>query len=271
MFGDTAAPAKVDLIAAARRIANGDAATSGTAAGNTADGQARGEQSQDPQGNQAGTRGNETSDQQLVDRLNALNPQLKTKLTVTWVDESDPRVVQLEKTEGGRAVGGHNGSSIILVRGRANRQTLLHEIRHMIDMLLGGYELRKWLKSDADLMKRVVAYLKGERTAGRLDSGSRMTDVEETTQSLLDAYYRNKGGLRAEFPDIVQFLEQMGADKYASIMQEVGAGETAQQGEWLTFPPDTDTLGIPPGGNAAAQGRSSRCAAPVPARPWHQP
>lgn len=245
MFGDTAAPAKVDLIAAARRIANGDTATGGAAAGNTADGQARGEQSQDPQGHQAGARGNETSDQQLVDQLNTLNPQLKTKLTVTWVDESDPRVAQLEKTEGGKAVGGHNGSSIILVRGRANRQTLLHEIRHMIDMLLGGYELRKWLKSDAELMKRVVSYLKGERAAGRLDSGSRMTDVEETAQSLLDAYYRNKEGLRAEFPDIVQFLEQMGADKYASIMQEVGVGETAQQGEWLTFPPDTGTLGIP--------------------------
>lgn len=62
MFGDTAAPAKVDLIAAARRIANGDTTTGGAAAGNTADGQARGEQSEDPQGNQAGARGNETSE-----------------------------------------------------------------------------------------------------------------------------------------------------------------------------------------------------------------
>lgn len=62
MFGDTAAPAKVDLIAAARRMANGDTATGGPAAGNTADGQARGEQSQDPQGHQAGARGNETSE-----------------------------------------------------------------------------------------------------------------------------------------------------------------------------------------------------------------
>ncbi len=229
MLGDTVAPAKRDLIAAARRIANGDTATDSPAAGDTAAPQESGQQSANPQGNQAGARGNETSDQQLVDQLNTLNPQLKTKLTVTWVDESDPRVAQLERTEGGTAVGGHNGSSIILVRGRADRQTLLHEIRHMIDMLLGGYELRKWLKSDAELMKRVVSYLKGERAAGRLDSGSRMTDVEETTQSLLDAYYRNKEGLRSEFPDIVQFLEQMGADKYASIMQEVGAGKTAPE------------------------------------------
>ena len=62
MFGDTAAPAKVDLIAAARRIANGDTTTGGAAAGNTADGQAGGKQSENPQGNQAGARGNETSE-----------------------------------------------------------------------------------------------------------------------------------------------------------------------------------------------------------------
>jgi N12 class adenine-specific DNA methylase len=63
MFGDTAAPAKVDLIAAARRLANGEpTATSGAAAGNTADGQAGGKQSENPKGDQAGARGNETSE-----------------------------------------------------------------------------------------------------------------------------------------------------------------------------------------------------------------
>lgn len=63
MFGESAAPAKRDLIAAARRIANGEStATGGADAGNTAVGQEVGKQSENPQGDQAGARGNETSE-----------------------------------------------------------------------------------------------------------------------------------------------------------------------------------------------------------------
>ena len=52
MLGDTVAPAKRDLIAAARRIANGDTATDSPAAGDTAAPQESGQQSANPQGNQ---------------------------------------------------------------------------------------------------------------------------------------------------------------------------------------------------------------------------
>lgn len=272
LLGDTVAPSKRDIINVASEKDNaetqavsptaGDSGKQGANQGankgaeNIGDkgaGRPAGEKPASTPGYRGGAQEGEGDGQRLIAEIQRLNPQLKANLSVEWVDEDDPRVIQLEKTEGGKAKGGHNGSRIIMVRGRADIQTLLHEIRHMIDMLLGGYELRKWLASDSDLMGRMVDYLKKERSAGRIDEGSRMTDAEETAQSVLDAYYRNKEGLRAEFPDVVGFLEQMGADKYAGLMQngndaaavDANQGQKTEQGEWVAFPAETGTLGIP--------------------------
>jgi hypothetical protein len=170
---------------------------------------------------------NQEDGQELSDELNRLNPQLRNKLTVKWVDAGDDSTQNHNGGESGEFMGGHNGSTITLVRGKADKNTLLHELRHMVDMLLGGYELRKWLKEDGDLFGRMVSYLKAEREAGRIDKHSRMTDAEETAQSVLDAYYRNKEVLRADFPDVVAFLEQMGADKYAHIFIDKNQGGAA--------------------------------------------
>lgn len=266
LLGEAVAPTKREIINVASEQDNAETQTDraaagetgGTAAGqaasqaagNATPGQETGGQRASQEGDRRGAQGNEG--QELADELNRLNPQLKQKLTVEWVDENDPRTKNHNGGAGGTLHGGHNGSSIILVRGKADFQALLHELRHMVDMLLGGYELRKWLRDDKALFDRVVAYLRKEREAGRIDKYSRMTDAEETAQSVLDAYYRDKERLRSEFPDLVTFLEQMGADKYAHLFDESIGGqgatvnaENGEKTEWVAFPPETGTLGIP--------------------------
>lgn len=157
-------------------------------------------------------------DQWRIDELNRLNPQLNGALRLEILSPEDQAARGSNDGAGGTQVGGHSGSTVTR-SSDAPSGTTSHEVRHLIDLLLGGKQVTAYI---GDIKKRGEAafqnlkdYLLSGRKGGKFDG--RVTNDEETAQFVLDAFYKDREGLRAVQPDIVEFLEQMGADKYAHL------------------------------------------------------
>jgi hypothetical protein len=167
---------------------------------------------------------------QAVRALNDLNPQLNGALRVESLsqEEMNNRGAS-DDSDGlfGDLVGGHYGSTLTVV-GNPTLETVAHEVRHMIDMLLGGSQVTKYLESDSGMASRAKAFLESRRT--EKDLRGRLTNAAEVAQTLLDQYFRNPGALEKALPDMFQFLEESGAGKYRAVIESIyqhGVKETA--------------------------------------------
>ncbi len=152
-----------------------------------------------------------------VDQLNERNPQLANTLVGSIVDVV-PGAASDDSSGVMPLLGGHNGSTISRTK-KAPAGTFSHEIRHAIDMLLGGRQVTAWI---GDIVKRggieqFKSALRNLREKGVWTSG-RLTDNEEISQVALEIYYQDRAALAEIDPDLVDFLDKMGAGKYADLV-----------------------------------------------------
>lgn len=202
--------------------------------------------------------------ERAVELLNQLNPQLggRLRIEVLSSDEMAQRPANEDTgLEGmGETVAGHNGSTITITE-RTPLSALMEEVRHMIDMLLGGWQVSKWLDEDSAIREKVVAFLQERKQAGDLAPGARFTDGREIAQALLDQYFRNPDLLAEAVPEMFQFLEAMDAGKYRAVIEalsseQAGDGALYQDAIYVDgvplsqLPPDVQRVAV-----AVANGR----------------
>ena len=157
--------------------------------------------------------------------LQALNPQLANELRVEALSDEEMDSRPANTVSGKGAGAGRNGSVINLKKIGATFSEVKEEIRHMVDTLLGGGQVAKWIDEDAGMQRRVRDFLNGRHKLGDLAPNTRYDDGAEIAQSLLDQYFRNPDAVREALPDMATFLEQMGADKYRPVMDALAEAE----------------------------------------------
>jgi hypothetical protein len=173
--------------------------------------------------------------EERVAEINRLNPQLSNKITIKWVDGSaDPTQANVD--------GAHGGFQITISRSSSNPDaTVIHELRHIIDSLLGSATLTRTLeflrKSGDDVYAELRAYLKQARDDGRIPSDTYEITSETKTDaevagSVIAAYFNDREGLMAVAPELVELLDGMDAGKYASVVEPMPAAIEGQGREY---------------------------------------
>lgn len=163
-----------------------------------------------------------------VDELNRLNPQLGGALRGHIGDAFEGDVEASDDSPSWSLVGGYFGSLIQRLK-NAKPGTFTHELRHAIDMLLGGSQVTKFVgdiraRGGIEALKKGLKKLRGK--SGPLDPNTgRLTNDSEIANVVLDAYFRAREQLQEFAPDLVEFLDSMGAQKYAHLnktSEEIG-------------------------------------------------
>lgn len=161
-----------------------------------------------------------------IAELQKLNPQLKNTLRVERLSAQDMANRPSNSIGGKGAVAGHFGAVINLLREGATFNQVGEEIRHLIDTLLGGGQVGKWIDEDAGMQRRVRDFLNARDD---LVENARYDDGAEIAQALLDQYFRNPEAVREALPDMFEFLESMDAGKYRPVMEAIAAAEAGHR------------------------------------------
>jgi hypothetical protein len=142
-------------------------------------------------------------DQWRLEELQRRNPQLKAKLEKGG-----------EGTDQRPLAGGQRGRTAFSRKG-AEPGTFTHELRHMIDML-SNFLTREIPKADMGGFKaKFREYLKGKKRDVS-EYGSDYSDAEVAGE-LINEYFKDKERLKSVFPDVVEFLDATGIEKYRDL------------------------------------------------------
>lgn len=171
--------------------------------------------------------------EERIAEINRLNPQLSNKITIRWVDGSaDPTQSNVD--------GAHGGFQITISRQSKNPDaTVIHELRHIIDSLLGSATLTRTLefmrKGGDDVYQALRTYLKQARDDGRIppDTYEITSDTQvdaEVAGSVLAAYFNDREGLLAVAPELVELLDGMDAQRYAPAVEPMSEAALEGQG-----------------------------------------
>ena len=119
------------------------------------------------------------------------------------------------------------GKGVITTRADGQRSgAFSHELRHAIAETVFGSKISNFLDSLENggavawsKYNTLIQYLTDGKRSGLLHGGNKTDSHTETAQSILDAYNRDKEGLRKVSPDLVGMLEGAGADKFSHLNQ----------------------------------------------------
>lgn len=156
--------------------------------------------------------------EQAVQELNELNPQLGGTLRVETLS---PEEMAKRKTEGGYVSQAGTYGAVINVTEDMDPVGVAEEVRHMIDMLLGGRMLTLNIEESTGWREKVRAFLKGRQDAGDATPGANNFNASEMAQQVLDHYFRNPDVVKQELPEVFELLESLEAEKYRPVMQRV--------------------------------------------------
>ncbi|KQV27850.1 hypothetical protein ASC97_05660 [Rhizobium sp. Root1203] len=162
---------------------------------------------------------------EAIEKLRAAAPELADSIKVEVVESDHPALrnarVAVEAGADVTATATAQGGTIRITKDTPP-DVVAHEIRHVADALIGGYAVRFGLddaeKSTPDQYRRLVAYLKEARKAGKIPNDVYFTDNAEVANAVIAAYYHDRAGLENAAPSYVDLIDENGGERFTSAI-----------------------------------------------------
>lgn len=161
----------------------------------------------------------------IADSLRAAAPDMADRINVEVVSPSHPALQNSRfATENGVPVKATatSAGATIRITPDASADVVRHEMRHVIDTLIGGKSIRFGLdaleQSNPEGFARLVKYLTDARRDGRIPKDVYLTDNDEIANGVVAAYYGDREGLEGVSESLVEQIDANGGQRFKDAL-----------------------------------------------------